>query len=165
MGVRLHERTTALITVAVVVTLIVAILIAVSRASGPGRDARAYPADRGTISLTGALARSHLVVPDCLTHDLGYAVPGPSHDLYLQVNGNESCMDRFLGLNRLAEQDAPLVLPDWAVDGRAAALGWTIDAQGGLVLYTAAPAPDHHIDALVHALSDGSAVTAYVRAT
>jgi hypothetical protein len=166
MGVRTTpERTTALATVAVVAVLIVGILFALSRASGPGPDARAYPADRGTISLTGALARAHMVIPDCLTPDLRYAVPGPSHDLYLELDGSEPCMDRFIALNDLTDAGTPDPLPRWATDDRAAALGWTIDPHLGYVLHTASPAPDHHIEALIRELSDRSAFTAFVRAT
>lgn len=154
-----------IVTVGVVTVLIAVILIAVSRASGPGRDARAYPADRGTISLTRALARSHVIVPDCLAPGLRYAVPGPSHDLYLQLTGSEPCMDRFTGLNALTDEGPAATLPGWAVDDRAAALGWTLDTHLGFALHTATPAPDHHIEALIRELSDRSAFTAYVRAT
>ncbi|MFI5841323.1 hypothetical protein ACIA8K_16635 [Catenuloplanes sp. NPDC051500] len=166
MGVRATpERATALATVAVVAVLIVGILFALSRASGPGPDARAYPADRGTISLTGALARAHVVIPDCLTPDLRYAVPGPSHDLYLELDGSKPCMDRFIALNTLTGENPPGALPGWATDDRATALGWTIDPNAGFVLHTASPAPDHHIEALIRELSDGVTVTAFVRAT
>lgn len=160
-----RQRTTAVVTAVLVAAFVIGILVAVSRAPGPGRDARAYPADRGTVTLAKALGRAHVRIPDCLAGTLRYAVPGPSHDLYLLLGGSRPCLDRFITINTLTTGGTVSDLPAWAVDGRAETLGWRLDPSLGYTLYTARPAPDHEIEALIRELSDGSALQAHVRAT
>ncbi|MDP9794767.1 hypothetical protein J2S43_003279 [Catenuloplanes nepalensis] len=160
-----RQRTTAVLTAVVAAAIVIGILVVASRAPGPGRDSRAYPADRGTITLAGALGRAHVRIPDCLAGTLRYAVPGPSHDLYLMLNGSRPCLDQFTTINALTSEGATAELPAWAVDGRGETLGWRLDASRGYTLYTARPAPDHTIEALIRELSDASAYQAFVRAT
>ncbi|GAB7051065.1 hypothetical protein [Catenuloplanes indicus] len=160
-----RQRTTAVITAVLVTAFVIGILVVVSRAPGPGRDARAYPADRGTITLAGALGRAHVRIPDCLAGTLRYAVPGPSHDLYLLLGGSRPCLDRFITINTLTGEGTVSELPAWARDGRGEALGWRLDPSLGYTLYTGRPAPDHEVEALIRELSDGSGLQAYVRAT
>ncbi|MDR7276174.1 hypothetical protein [Catenuloplanes atrovinosus] len=159
------SRATVVVTTVVAAALVAAVLVMLSRAPGPGRDPRAYPADRGTVTLAAALGRAHLSIPDCLAAGLRYAVPGPSHDLYLMLTGSGPCLERFVDLNALTDEGTASELPGWATDGRADGLGWRLDVDRGFTLYTGRPAPDHEVQALVRALSDGSAHQAYVRAT
>lgn len=160
-----RQRTTAIVTAVLVTAFVIGILVVLSRAPGPGRDARAYPADRGTITLAGALGRAHVRIPDCLAGTLRYAVPGPSHDLYLMLGGSRPCLDRFITINTLTAEGTASELPAWATDGRAEALGWRLDASLGYTLHTGRPAPEHEIEALIRELSDGSGLQAFVRAT
>lgn len=99
--------------------------------AGPERDPRAYPIDEGDVSITEALRRAGLTLPDCLGADFRYAFHHDDfdhfRDFYLAAETSVSCGDALLAGNRIAERIGQAAAP---LEGRrprlADRLGWRL---------------------------------------
>lgn len=89
------------ITALVVMVVAVGITVACTRP----RDSRAYPNDSGDMPLKQGLKLFAIVMPDCPTQDLRYALVGSwgGHDLYLSFSASSECMQSFVKLNDMRD--------------------------------------------------------------
>lgn len=99
--------------VAVALTVCVGVVGVRLLGSGPDpdRDPRAYPVDEGDVSLSEALRRAGLTLPDCLGDKIRYAFHHDDfsyyRDLYVAAETSVPCGDALLGANRVTERIGP----------------------------------------------------------